>query len=79
MTELIIFIIATVLTVLILLGIFIFGYYIGLKNVVEISKKEVKTNEDPIFSSDKPYSWDLEPEDIDSIENWEEFEERIEE
>lgn len=79
MTKTIIFAITALITIFVLLGLFVFGYYIGLKNAVEVSEREIKTNDDPLFSSDKPRSWYLKPEDIDSIDNWEEFEERVDE
>lgn len=78
MTDLVLLSIVVVATICALLAIGLFGYLIGLNNVVEFSEREVEKNPDPLFQSDKPRSWDLEPEDIDKIEDWEEFNERVE-
>lgn len=77
MTDLVLLSIVVTVTICALLGFGLVGYLVGLKNIVEFSEREIETDPDPLFKSDKPRSWDLEPEDIDKIEDWEEFDERV--
>lgn len=69
-------VLVTIITISVLLGFILLGYFAGLKGIIKISRAERKEDGN-IFTPDRPQSWDLDPEDIDNIDEWSEFEDRI--
>jgi low affinity Fe/Cu permease len=71
-----------ILTVAILITyslVFILGYYATTDRIRSQEDVEYEVRENPLRSNKITYTWRLNPEEIDKIEDWEEFENRVEE
>lgn len=72
----------TILTVAILITysvVFILGYYATTDRIRSQEGVEFGARENPLRSDGITYTWSLTPEEIDKIEDWEEFEDKVEE
>lgn len=58
---------------------FMFGYYATTQRIKSLEGVKRGSGEHPLKSNKVTYNWHLTPEEIDKIDDWEEFEEKAEE
>lgn len=79
MTDILYVLVLLVATLLVFSVLFAFGYRTSADRIKSTENVETRNERSPFSNERLSYDWKLTAEEIEKIEDWEEFEEKVEE